>query len=173
MTSASEARRLFVYNDWANRAMLEALATVPPETYLADRGSSHGGMHGTMLHVVWAHYLWLLRWLAQPNDEAMAWKKGVLTLEALRAGWNDLDARTNAFLDARLSDAWLAETYTMHTTKGERFVHTYGESMQHLILHSGYHRGQVTGLIRQAGLTPPGTDYIMFARLYPDPEIHA
>ena len=55
----------------------------------------------------------------------------------------------------------------MHTTKGEPYTHTYGDSLYHVAFHSGLHRGQVTSLIRQAGLVPPGTDFIMFARQFP------
>ncbi len=38
--------------------------------------SSHGGLHGTMSHIVWAQQLWLLRWMGQPHDAAAAGSEG-------------------------------------------------------------------------------------------------
>jgi len=36
--------------------------------------------------------------------------------------------------------------------------------MVHLVNHSSYHRGQLAGMMRQLGVKPPGTDYIVFVR---------
>lgn len=167
MIDADGARTLFGYNAWANERTLDALGSVPADVYAADRKSSHGGMHGTMVHVVYAQHLWLLRWLGEPNDAAIAAGKAVASFPALRAYWDDVERRTADFLDDRLTDAFLRSTFVMKTTKGEAFTHTYGEAFLHLAVHSGYHRGQVAGMLRQSGYAPPGTDFILFMREHP------
>ncbi len=63
----AEVRELFTYNAWANRRVLAALHALPPEQYFRDLKSSHGGIHGTLCHIVWAEQLWLHRWLDKAN----------------------------------------------------------------------------------------------------------
>src|SRR5690242_21288919 len=46
-------------NAWANRRCFAALEPLPAESYFRDLKSSHGGLHGTMCHIVWAEHLWL------------------------------------------------------------------------------------------------------------------
>src|SRR3989475_8568441 len=53
----------------ANRRVFTALRALPPEQYFRDLKSSHGGIHGTLCHIVWAEQLWLYRWLGKPNPD--------------------------------------------------------------------------------------------------------
>ena len=63
----NELLELFRYNAWASRIMFDAAAQLPEEQYHRDMKSSHGGIHGTLAHTVWAEHLWLNRWLVRPN----------------------------------------------------------------------------------------------------------
>jgi len=65
--TVSEVRELFAYNAWANRPFFAALDPLPAESYFRDLKSSHGGLHGTLCHIVWGEQLWLNRWLGKPN----------------------------------------------------------------------------------------------------------
>src|SRR5437773_6626011 len=65
--TVAEMQELFAYNAWANRRCFAALEPLPAEAYFRDLKSSHGGLHGTLCHIVWAEQLWLNRWLANPN----------------------------------------------------------------------------------------------------------
>ena len=47
---------------------------------------------------------------------------------------------------------------------GDPFLDNLTDILTHLVNHSTYHRGQITQLLRRPGMTPPGTDYILFAR---------
>src|ERR1051326_9557332 len=60
-------RELFAYNAWANRACFAACERVSAEAYVRDLKSSHGGLHGTVCHIVWAEQLWLNRWLGRAD----------------------------------------------------------------------------------------------------------
>jgi len=162
--TASFIRDLFAYNSWANGKQLDTLATVPEELYLRDLKSSCGGLHGTMLHIVFAQQVWFLRWIGQPIDAALRTSKSSPTLASVRDAWNRIDGDTARFLSSKLSDDLLSSNFEMRNLKGDSFVHSYGDSMVHLVNHSSYHRGQVAGMIRQLGFTPPGTDYILFTR---------
>ncbi len=49
-------------------------------------------------------------------------------------------------------------------SKGEAFESTVGDILLHVAQHGAYHRGQIARLLREAGHTPPYTDFIQFAR---------
>ncbi|MBP6184065.1 MAG: DinB family protein [Saprospiraceae bacterium] len=49
-------------------------------------------------------------------------------------------------------------------TKGESYRNTVEDILQHLLLHSAYHRGQIAQLIRPDVDSLPLMDYIFFAR---------
>jgi uncharacterized damage-inducible protein DinB len=40
----------------------------------------------------------------------------------------------------------------------------YWQMVFHLVNHGSYHRGQVATMLRQSGVTPPGTDLVTFYR---------
>lgn len=162
--TAENLRILFEYNSWANSRMLDALSELPPSVYVVDRKSSHGGLHGTMVHIVSAQYIWLLRWAGKPPQAALDAAGATGSLEALRRLWERVQAETAAFLDERLDDALPGQSFTMKTSKGIPYPQTYSDTMQHLINHSTYHRGQVAALMRQEGISPPSTDFIRFIR---------
>lgn len=161
MTS-DEVRELFQFNAWANRRIFDALGALPEADYLRDLKSSHGGIHGTLCHIVWAEQLWLARWLGQPNP-AVPQGRDLTSLAAARARWEGVEAERGRFLDG-LTDATLTATITITPTMGGEYVHTYGRTFQHVVDHSSYHRGQIITLMRQLGAKPPSTGLILFYR---------
>src|SRR2546425_7522587 len=95
----AEARELFAYNAWANRRIFTALHALPSEQYFRDLKSSHGGIHGTLCHIVWAEQLWLHRWLGKPNP-AVAQGEDLATLAAAGQRWGEGEGERAAVLRA-------------------------------------------------------------------------
>src|SRR5207237_9928013 len=95
----AEVRELFAYNAWANRQCFAALEPLPAESYFRDLQSSHGVIHGTLCHIVWAEHLWLSRWLGRLNP-AVAKGKDLTTLAAARARREAIEAEPPAFIAA-------------------------------------------------------------------------
>lgn len=162
--NAGHYRKLFTFNSWANRAFLDALEKVPSPQYHADMKSSHRGLHGTMVHIVFAQQVWLLHWTGREVDAAFTDSRGAGTLGEVRRYWETVEGETMTFLDSRLSEALPGESFTIRRSKGDAYSYTYGDSMQHFINHSSYHRGQVAAMMRQIGIVPPTTDFIRFVR---------
>ena len=96
MTVAA-VQELFAYNAWANRRFFAALEPLPAKSYFRDLKSSHGGLHGTLCHIVWAEQLWLNRWLAQPHP-AVPQGRDLTTLAAAQARWEAIETERDAFL---------------------------------------------------------------------------
>jgi len=158
----AEVRELFAYNAWANRQCFAALEPLPAESYFRDLQSSHGGIHGTLCHIVWAEHLWLSRWLGRPNP-AVAQGKDLTTLAAARVRWEAIEAERLAFL-AGFGEGRLLETLAVRPSTGGEYRHTFRQMFRHAVDHSTYHRGQLVTLLRQLGVRPPSTGLIVFYR---------
>jgi len=158
----AEVRELFAYNAWANRRCFAALEPLRAEEYFRDLKSSHGGLHGTLCHIVWAEQLWLNRWLGKPNP-ASPQGRDLTTLAAARARWEAIETERDAFL-AGLVERRLDETVAVKPSAGGEYVHTFREMFRHAVDHSTYHRGQLVTLLRQVGVEPPSTGLIVFYR---------
>ena len=160
--NVAEVRELFAYNAWANRQLFTALAALPTEVYLRDLKSSHGGLHGTLCHIVWAEELWLNRWLGRPNPTTPQ-GKDLTSLAAATERWERIEAER-----ARLLEGWTESRFDdrlmVKPSSGGQFVHTFRQMFRHAIDHSSYHRGQLVTLLRQVGGTPPNTGLIIFYR---------
>ncbi|MGH7753093.1 MAG: DinB family protein [Gemmatimonadales bacterium] len=155
-------RDLFAFNAWANRLLFDACAALPPADYLKDLKSSHGGVHGTLRHLVWAEDLWLGRWMEEPAPPEPQ-GRDLADLAAVRQRWEEVEAKRRAWLD-RFPETRVERTLAIRPTTGGVFQHTFADMFRHLINHSTYHRGQVVTIIRQVGATPPRTDLIQYYR---------
>jgi len=162
LSRLSEFRELFAYNAWANRQLFDAADALPGDLYQRDLKSSHGGIHGTLAHIVWAEHLWLNRWLTKPNP-AVAQGKDLRTAADVRARWEEIEAERGRFL-SQLTEAQLMDTRLVKPSTGGQYLHTFSQMFQHTVDHSSYHRGQVVTLLRQLGIVPPVTGLIVFYR---------
>jgi uncharacterized damage-inducible protein DinB len=160
--NVAQVGELYEFNAWAQRRICEALTSLPTEQYLRDLGSSHGGIHGTLSHIVWAEHLWLTRWQGRPPP-AVPQGKDLRSLAEARARWEEVEGGRARFL-RDLNDAQLQATIRIQPTMGGVYVHTYLQTLQHVVDHSSYHRGQIVTLLRQLGAPPPSTGFILFHR---------
>jgi uncharacterized damage-inducible protein DinB len=157
-----EIKLLFAFNSWASDRIFEALAPLSAEDYFKDLKSSHGGIHGTLTHLVGAEKIWLSRWEGSP-DKTMLKAEEIASLADLKSTWEKVGRETAAFV-AKMNDKKLLETLTITTSKGDQYAQTYQQMFQHLVNHSTYHRGQIVTMMRQVGAKPAATDLIAFYR---------
>src|SRR2546430_4682570 len=159
-----KVRALSAYSAGPTRRCSAALEPLPADVYFRDLKSSHGGLHGTLCHIVWAEQLWLNRWLAQPHP-AVPQGRDLTTLAAAQARWEAIETERDAFL-AGLIERRLEETLAVRPSAGGEYRHTFREMVRHAVDHSSYHRGQLVTLLRQVGATPPGTGLIAVYRVH-------
>ncbi len=163
-----EIKLLHAYNSWADNCMFDVLVTLSAEQYTQDMKSSHGGIHGTMTHIVGAEKIWLSRWIGKPRsrgkpDATILKAADVASVAELRSIREKVGYDMARFLGT-MSDKKLKETSSLTTSKGATFTHIYWQAIQHMVNHSSYHRGQITTMLRQLQVDPPGTDLIKFYR---------
>ena len=124
--------------------------------------SSHGGIHGTLAHIIGAERGWLSRWQGKSETGSAAISQ-MQSVAELRHLWEGVCDEMSQFL-ATLDDQKLQETLSTTARTGS-YTTSYGQMIQHVVDHSSYHRGQIVTMLRQLGVTPPSTGLI---RVYRD-----
>ena len=157
----NDLKLLHAYNSWANNRIFDALATIQHEQYVQDMKSSHGGIHGTLVHIVGAEKIWLERFKEAPLP--FLTQDPPKSLAKLKLVWEKVGYDTAKWLGT-MTDKKLQETFTAKTLKGDTFTNTFWQAFQHVVNHSSYHRGQIVTMMRQLGVNPPSTDLILFYR---------
>jgi uncharacterized damage-inducible protein DinB len=155
-----DIKQLVAFNQWANQIFFDALKQFPAEQYGRDLQSSHGGIHGTLAHLVGAEQGWLSRWRQQPGTATNV--RQLISLTDLRAYWESVCTEMTQFLDS-LDDQKLQDTLTTQSMSGLVTV-TYWQMIQHVVDHSSYHRGQIVTMLCQLGVTPPSAGMMRFHR---------
>ena len=145
-------RRLFAYDAWANRETLASLraAAAPPEK-----------SRRRLAHLVGAGRLWLARLEGSAGPPPAVWPD--LSLDQAAAGIEELAKRWQAFV-AGLDEAAGARTISYVNSKGEPWSSAVADVLMHVVMHGGYHRGQIAADLREAGFVPAYTDYIEAVR---------
>jgi len=147
MDVTEHLRRLFSYDDWANREVLAALRSA---------GNASGRSIKLMAHIFAAERLWLER-LEQKKQSVPVWPE--FTLEQCEAQAAELPLLWKTYLEGR-SEADLALTVSYKNSKGESWNSRKDDILLHVVTHSAYHRGQIAADMRAAGFTPAYTDFI-------------
>lgn len=156
-----ELKTLHAYNSWATNRIFNMVEKLSAEQYNQDLKSSHGGIHGTLVHMVGAEKVWVERFNANPLAFLKA--EEIPDAAALYKIWEAAGYETAKWLGG-MTDKKLNESFEMKTLKGETFRHVYWQAFQHVVNHSSYHRGQIITMVRQVGAEPVSTDLILFYR---------
>jgi len=146
--NAEYFQKLAAHDNWANLEFIAALEKMPdPPRRVLE----------LMAHILSAQWVWLtrMRHEAQPMK---VWPE--LTPAECRAEMAKLEDGWIKFLRS----ASLDDTFAYTNTKGEHFESRVADTLTHVFLHGHYHRGQIALLMRQAGVTPPYTDFIEAVR---------
>jgi uncharacterized damage-inducible protein DinB len=158
----ADFRTLYDFNAWANHRTLEACATLTPEQFTRNLGSSFGSVRDTLAHIFGAEFVWFERW----HDRAPAGLPSASDLpdfETARRRLSEMDRNLIDFV-ASLNSQDLQRIIQFKTRAGFEINQPLAQCLQHVANHGTYHRGQVTTLLRQLGATPTSTDLIGFYR---------
>ena len=146
--------KMFAYESWANRKLLEALSSQPTLPPLTQKLCGHiFAAHQFMdkrLHSVplnFAEYNFFPDY-SLDQCKTLSEEYGVMWPELLRGLPEPISEQT-------------VSTYAPDGTPRKTVV---VDLMTHLCTHSIHHRGQIAMDMRAAGLTPVATDYVIFCR---------
>jgi uncharacterized damage-inducible protein DinB len=134
-------QRLFAYDHWANREEVRHLGELanPPAAAIK-----------ILAHIIGTEWLFLGRLRHDPKP-AVVWPN--LTLDQISEQIDRVGREWKQKFDLNAVVEYV-------NSKGERWSNRAEDILMHVIIHGGYHRGQIATLVRQSGETPAYTDYI-------------
>jgi uncharacterized damage-inducible protein DinB len=151
---------LFRYNQWANAKIWNAAANVTQEQYLAPASFPHGGLRGTLVHLLSAEWIWRTRWEGS-SPTAVLKAEEFPTLESLRVRWAQEEQRLMTFVEA-ISDERLNSTFDYRNTSGKPFTKFLWHTMTHVVNHGTQHRAEAAALLTDLGHSPGDLDLLFF-----------
>jgi uncharacterized damage-inducible protein DinB len=148
-------QRLFDYDAWGNRQALASIGSVTSQT---ERPLKFLG------HIIGAQQIWLAR--LEQKDPSVLQPWPALSLDECQAAIDELSQRWKKFLQGLTSEQF-SQDLIYRNTQGTEFRTPLVDVLQHLVMHSAYHRGQLAAAIREAGGKPAPTDYVVYVRQLP------
>jgi uncharacterized damage-inducible protein DinB len=157
---AADLREWFEYNRWANGRVLDTASHLSPDQFTRDLGSSYPSVRDTLVHMLWAEWIWLER--CSGVSPMTVFEPALFPdVEAVRARWRPVERGQGELLTA-LIDTAIRRTVAYTNRRAEHWEYLLGDVLYHVVNHASYHRGQLTTMFRQVGETPVGTDFLCF-----------
>jgi len=146
------------YNRWMNERLYALCAGMTDAERKRDRGAFFGSIHGTLNHLLWGDRMWMGRFTGPPCPHP-AFGADMFGDFAELAREREATDRAMLAWAEHVPGEWLASTLT-YTSKvdGKTRSLPAAVAVVHLFNHGTHHRGQLTTLMKQAGLDPGVTD---------------
>jgi uncharacterized damage-inducible protein DinB len=151
---------LYEYNAWSNAKILDAASHVTQEQFLAPVAFPHGSLRGTLVHALFAEWIWRNRWEGtSPNYRLQP--EQFPTFESLRARWADEEPRLMKFV-SDLTDEKLYIRFKYTSTEGVPHERVLWEAMAHLVNHGTQHKTEAAAILTGFGHSPGDIDLILY-----------
>jgi len=157
-----EILTLYQYNAWANTRILNATSTVNHEQFLAPTSFSYGSLRATLVHTLFAEWIWRRRWEGYSPTEWLM-PEDFSTFEELQDRWNTETSNLMAFVQSVNEDK-LNSAIHYRTTNGKQRQNTLWHLMVHLVNHGTQHRSEAAAMLTDFGHSPGDIDMIVFLR---------
>lgn len=145
-------RHMFTYDAYVNAQVL---------TRLQEASNLKNRTRHVFAHLLAAQKVWLLRLRERDASGQAIWPD--LSLAGC-GGLLEENRNSYAHYLEGVSEADLNDTVQYQNSKGALFETSAQDILSHVLVHSGYHRGQVASALRAAGAEPVNTDYITYVR---------
>ena len=151
---------LFQYNQWTTDKILEATSHVTPEQFLAPAPFPHGGLRSTLVHALFAQWIWRMRWEGMSPNYRLR-PEEFPTFNALRARFDEEDQLLMVFVD-NVPEERLNQKFYYHNTAGQPKEHTLWQAMVHLVNHGTQHKTEAAAMLTEYGCSPGDIDMIYY-----------
>jgi len=149
---------LYQYNQWTTAKILDAAAKVTQEQFLAPASFPHGGLRGTLVHALFAEWIWRTRWEGtSPNYRLKP--EDFPTFKSLRARWAEEEKLLMVFVDS-LTDEKINSTFSYKATDGTPHKKVLWQAMVHVVNHGTQHKTEAAALLTDFGHSPGDIDLI-------------
>ena len=151
---------LYQYNQWANAKILNAAAHVTPEQFAAPAPFPHGGLRGTLVHALFAEWIWRKRWEGTSPTQRFN-PADFPTVESLRTRWQEEEKQLMDFV-SNVSEERLNSPFDYKNTAGKPFTQVMWQVMAHVVNHGTQHRSEAAAMLTDLGYSPGDLDLISF-----------
>jgi uncharacterized damage-inducible protein DinB len=160
---AANARMLTRYNAWANEVILKAVGALPEGEAAKPRKSTFKNMLHTLNHIYVIDRIFQAHLEGRPHEYTARNTESHPPLAELRSAQQQVD---NWLIDTfdRMDDSRLEERLRFGFVGGGEGVMSRLEMLQHVVIHSGYHRGFVAQMMFDVPARPPVSDITVFLR---------
>ena len=151
---------LYQYNQWSSKKILDAASEATHEQYLAPASFPHGGLRGTLVHALFATWIWRMRWEGTSPTQRLK-PEDFPAFESLRTRWDDDENKMMMFIDG-LTDERLNRKFSYKSTDGQPHERILWQAMVHLINHSTQHKTEAAAILTDLGHSPGDIDMIYY-----------
>src|SRR5436190_1819979 len=147
---------LYQYNHWTTEKILEVASHVTMEQFLAPAPFPHGGLQGTLVHALFAQWIWRVRWEGtSPNYRLKP--EDFLTFESLRTRFEEEEQLLMAFVE-NVDESRLNEKFHYNDTAGKPQERVLWHTMVHLVNHGTQHKTEAAAILTGYGCSPGDID---------------
>lgn len=151
---------LYGYNQWSTAKILNAASGVTEEQFIAPAPFPHGGLRGTLVHALFAEWIWRNRWEGtSPTSRLKA--EDFPTFESLRARWLEEEKLLLAFVGG-VTDEKLNAAFDYTSTEGKPHTRILWQTMAHLVNHGTQHKTEAAAILTGYGRSPGDIDLIYY-----------
>ena len=151
---------LYQYNRWANAKILNNASNLPQEQFLAPASFPHGGLRSTLVHALFAEWIWRQRW--EGTSPTGRFKPEEFpTFASLQTRWLEEERHLMSFVN-NVTDDQLNSTFRYTDTKGRPFTRVLWHAMAHVVNHGTQHRSEAAAMLTEFGCSPGDIDFIYF-----------
>jgi uncharacterized damage-inducible protein DinB len=151
---------LIQYNAWSNAKILDAASNLTEELFLAPAPFPHGSLRGTLVHALFAEWVWRRR--GEGNPKNPGWKsEDFPTFESLRARWAEEEPRLMQFV-VNVTEDQLYSRIKYVSTEGFSHERVLWECMAHLVNHGTQHKTEAAAILTGLGHSPGDIDLIVY-----------
>jgi uncharacterized damage-inducible protein DinB len=151
---------LYKYNQWTTAKILNCAANVTHEQFVAPASFPHGGLRGTLVHTLFAEWLWRNRW--EGTSLTLRFKpEDFPDFESLHRRWMAEEDKLMAFAES-LTDEKLNAKFSYTDTKGRLFERVLWQAMMHVVNHGTQHKTEAAAMLTELGHSPGDIDLIYY-----------
>lgn len=151
---------LFQYNQWTSQKILDAASNLTAEQFLASFPFPHGGVRSTLVHALFAEWIWRTRWEGtsptyrlKPDDFP--------TFESLLARIEKEDQLLIQFVE-NVADERLNSRFKYNSIDGKPQKRVLWQTMVHVINHGTQHKTEVAAMLTEFNHSPGDIDMVYF-----------
>lgn len=150
METVEHLRELYIYNDWANRRVVQWLKS--NESERARR---------ILAHLLVTEKEYYARLYGKDSTGFDFWQN--LSAQDC-SGLAKENAENFERILRRFDDEGLGQIARYKTSEGAAHENTFRELLTHVLIHSATHRGNIILTMREENFEPPKIDYIIYLR---------